>query len=307
VRADTMLAWMSETSAGDVQDLRLRVTWLARTANLNPGKSASGRWLRDMSTLGHAEVDWDRGRWAVAPTTATLLPAGDGTVVLAGRRPLDLIDQLEGEFAVYVAEPGATDEARLPTPSTVYLQTESVAELDQALSACGVRYVGCAARGIAERLLRVELGEPAGQPSWDTPVEHLVVGGTRGIDFARGLPDEDGLCRFLVNGRQLYRYRIGNDWHRTDHAPGIWWALAEGHQRVMRWRCERQRIGDDIGTLFVDQGAPLPPLQARALVLCSGLPTRFGDTARTAIYRNIPRSVADLVARSVRQFVSVID
>lgn len=307
MRADTMLAWMSETSAGDVRDLRQRVTWLARTANLNPGKSASGRWLRDMSALGHAEVDWSRGRWAIAPTTATLLAAGDGTVVLAGRRPLDLIDQLEAEFAVYVAEPEATDEARLPTPTTVFLQTESVAELDRALSASGVRYVGFAARGIAERLPRLELGEPAGQPARGTPVEHLVVGGARGINFARGLPDGDGLCRFLVNGRQLYRYRVGGDWHRTDHAPGIWWALAEGRQRVMRWRCERQRIGDNIGTLFVDQGAPLPPLHARALVLCSGLPTRFGNAARTAIYRNIPRSVADLVAASVQQFVSVID
>lgn len=302
-----MLAWMSETSAGDIQDLRQRVTWLARTANLSPGKTASGRWLRDMSALGHAEVDWDRGRWAIAPATATLLPAGDGTVVLTGRRPLDLIDQLEAECALFVAEPGVTDEARLPTPATVYLQTESLAELDQALSANEVRYVGCAARGIAQRLQRVELGEPAGQPAWGTPVEHLVVGGARGIDFARGLPDGDGLCRFLVNGRQLYRYRVGGDWHRTEHAPGIWWALAERHERMVRWRSERQVHGEDIGTLFVDQGAPLPPLQARALVLCSGLPTQFGNTARTAIYRNIPRSVADLVARSVRQVVSVID
>lgn len=307
MRADTMLAWMSETGWGDLQDLRQRVTWLARTANRNPTKTEPGRWLRDVSTLGHAEVDWDRDRWAIAPATAVLLPASDGTVVLAGRRPLDLVAQLEADFAVSIVEPDANDFSRLPVPSTVYLQTESLAELDQALRAVGVRYVGCAARAIADRLTRVHLGEPAGQPAWNTPVERLVTGGARGIDFVRGAPDGDGLCRFLVNGRQHYRYRDGGDWLRTDHAAGIWWALAERREQVIRWRAERHSNGDDIGTLFVDQGAPLPPLQARVLVLCSGLPTQFGRTARTAIYTNIPRSVADLVARSVRQFVSVID
>lgn len=307
MRADTMLAWMSETGSGDLRDLRQRVTWLARTANRNPTKTEPGRWLRDVSTLGHAEVDWEQDRWAIAPATAVLLPASDGTVVLAGRRPLDFVEQLEADFAVYVADPDANDTSRLPVPSTVYLQTESLAELDQALRPVGVRYVGCAARAIAERLPRVQVGEPAGQPAWGTPVEHLVAGGARGIAFVRGAPDGDGLCRFLVNGRQEYRYRVGGDWLRTDHAIGIWWALAERREQVIRWRRERHSNGEDIGTLFIDQGAPLPPLQARALALCSGFPTHFGSTARTAIYTNIPRSIADLVARSVRQSVSVID
>ncbi|UOZ05581.1 hypothetical protein [Amycolatopsis sp. WQ 127309] len=305
--ADTMLAWMSETGSGDIRDLRQRITWLARTANFNPGKAASGRWLRDVSALGHAEVDWEGGRWAIAPAVATLIPAGDGTVVLAGRRPLDFVDQLGTEFAVSVAEPATNDPVWLPAPSTVYIQTESLAELGASLNAVGVSYVGCVARGIAERLPQVQLGEPAGPPAWDTPVEHLAAGSVGGVSFVRGTPDGDGLCRFLVNGRQQYRYRVGSQWLRTDHAPGIWWALAERHEQVIRWRRERRSNSADIGTMFIDQGAPLPPLQARALVLCSGLPTQFGNTARTAIYTNVPLPVADLAARSVRQLVSVID
>ncbi|HJP78058.1 MAG TPA: hypothetical protein VJ914_27545 [Pseudonocardiaceae bacterium] len=302
-----MLAWMSETGSGDIRDLRQRITWLARTAGRNPGTTESGRWLRDVSSLGHAEVDWARGRWTIAPATAALLPASDGTVVLAGRRPLDFIEQLEAEFAVSVATPEANHTAMLETPSTAYIQTESLAVLDRALREIGVRYVGCAARHIAEYLPQVHLGEPAGPPAWDTHVERLVTDGERGIDFARGLRDGHGLCRFMVNGRHEYRYQIGGDWLRTDHAPGIWWALAERHEQVIRWRAERQAGAEGIGTLFIDQGAPLPPLQARALVLCSGLPTQFGYTARTAIYKNIPWPIADLVARSVHQFVSVID
>lgn len=307
MRADTMLAWMSETGSGELSDLRQRITWLARSANRNPTKTEPGRWLRDVSTLGHAEVDWERDRWAVAPATAVLLPASDGTVVLAGRRPLDLVEQLEARFALYVAEQDASDALRLPAPSTVYLQTESLVELDQALRLFGVRYVGCAARAIAERLPRVQVGEPAGQPAWGTPVERLVVGGVRGIHFIPGAPEGDGLVRFPVNGRQQYRYRDGGDWLRTDHATGIWWTLAERREQVIRWRPERPSLGEDIGTLFIDQGAPLPPLQARTVVLCSGIPTQFGSAARTAIYSNIPWSVAELVARSVRQDVSVIN
>jgi hypothetical protein len=302
-----MLAWMSETGSGDIQDLRQRITWLARTADRNPDKAESGRWLRDVSSLGHAEIDWATGRWAIAPATAALLPASDGTIVLAGRRPLGFIDRLETDFAVCAPGP-ETDHARgLGTPSTVYIQTESLASLDHALSEIGVRYVGCTARHIADYLPQIQLGEPAGRPAWDAHVEHLLPGGERGIEFARGQPDGEGLCRFKVNGRQEYRYRAGTDWLRTTHAPGIWWALAERHEQVIRWRPERQADTEDIGTVFIDQGAPLPPLQARALVLCSGLPAQFGNTARTAIYRNVPLSVADLVARSVRQLIAVID
>jgi hypothetical protein len=76
---------------------------------------------------------------------------------------------------------------------------------------------------------------------------------------------------------------------------------------VFRWRRERSSGGEEIGMVFVDQGAPLPPLQSRVLVLCSGLPVQFGNTAGTAIYRNVPYSIAYTVAQSVRQIISIID
>jgi hypothetical protein len=69
----------------------------------------------------------------------------------------------------------------------------------------------------------------------------------------------------------------------------------------MRWRPERTVNGEAIGTVFVDRGAPLPPLQARALTLCSGLVAKFSDLAETARYDNVPRSIADRVAGSIRQ------
>ena len=179
----------------------------------------------------------------------------------------------------------------MPVPSSVYIQADSVDRLEGALKSVGVRYGGCAARLIADRLPALALGALAGPPSWSAQAEHLVL--SNRIDFADGLPAGDGLCRLTVHGRPRYLYRSGTDWYRTDHAHGILWALAERSVRVFRWRSERTAGAEDIGTAFVDQGAPLPPLQARALVLCSGLPTQFGTQhglRSTAMCRSQSRS-----------------
>jgi hypothetical protein len=187
----------------------------------------------------------------------------------------------------------------------VYVQADSVAELEAAFGRTGVRYCGFAAAHIAEALSPLTLGSAAAPPAWATTAERLVI--RDGMPFQSGMPDGDGLCRIAVHGRPSYLYRSGRDWFHTDHAQGILWTLAERGIRVFRWRRERVSGDHEIGTVFVDQGAPLPPLQARALVLCSGVATRFGSTARTAIYKNVPRAVAERVARSIRQHLSVID
>jgi hypothetical protein len=303
--ADLMLSWMSETGSGEVQDLRQRVTWLARTTVRNPAPYEAGRWLRDVASLGHAEVDWDGGRWAMAPAVGVLLPASGGTAVLAGARRIGLVDGLEAQVAVQTVAAEESANERLPVPSSVYIQADSVDGLAAALKSVDAQYSGCAARLIADRLPALALGALAAPPSWSAQAERLVLGS--GFRFGGSLPAGDGLCRLTLYGRPRYLYRSGSDWYHTDHAHGILWALAERNVSVFRWRLERTASGEDIGTAFVDQGAPLPPLQARALVLCSGLPTQFGNAAKTAIYRNVPKQVAQQVADSIRQHLSVVD
>jgi hypothetical protein len=295
---------MSETGAGGVRDLRQRVAWLARNADLNPQPFEIGRWLRDMSALAHVEVDWSGGRWAVAPPVAVLLPASGGTVVLAGSRRMGAVDRLNDVVSIQTL-PGASGDNRLPTPTQVYLQADSMNDLIDGLEACGVRYGGRVAHHIASRLPQLHLGRPAAPPAYGTPVKHLEIDDA--IRFVSGRQtDYSGLCQITVQGRPSYLYRDGDDWFHTDHANGVLWALSENGIGVFRWRRERTYGPDETGTLFIDQGAPLPPLQARALVLCSGQPTAFGGMAKTAIYRNVPRAIADQVARSVRQRLSII-
>ncbi|WP_099041845.1 hypothetical protein [Mycobacterium neglectum] len=303
--ADLMLAWMSETAAGDIRDLRQRVAWLARNADLNAQPFETGRWLRDMTALAHVEVDWVGGRWAMAPPVAVLLPSCGGTTVLAGHRHLGLVEEL-GDLLSVQTIPCATSDSRLATPTQVYLQSDSIKDLVEGLNICGVDYGGRAADYIANRLPPLQLGEPAAPPAYGAPVKHLQLDGA--LRFVSGrLTSHSGLCQITVQGRPSYLYRNGDEWFHTVHADGVLWALAENGVEVFRWRLERADGDDDIGTLFVDQGAPLPPLQARALVLCSGQPTAFGELAKTAIYRNVPKSVASMVARSVRQRLAIIN
>ena len=303
--ADLLLTWMSEVGSGGVRDLRQRVAWAARAADRSPKPYESGRWLRDISSLGHAEIDWQGGTWAVAPPVAALLPAAGGTAILAGSRRVGLLERLENLVAVHVERPESGHDAPLPVPSTVFVQADSLRELRESLDETEVRYVGCAARSIAVGLHQIELGTPAGPPARGDAVEHLSASADE-VGFLAGMPAGDGLCRTSVYGGHSYRYRSHGAWYHTDHATGILFNLAERGINVIRFRPERTAEGEEIGTVFIDQGAPLPPLQARVLVLCSGLPAQFGGLARTAIYRNVPKEVALLVAESIRQQVSVL-
>lgn len=303
--ADLLLTWMSEVGSGYVRDLRQRVDWAARAADRSPKRYESGRWLRDISALGHAEIDWLGGIWAVAPPVATLIPAGGGTAVLAGSRRAGLIDRLEELIALHVDRLEFNQDGPLLVPSGVFVQADSLQELDNSLDDAGVRYVGCAARSIAARLRKIAVGAPAAPPARDDAGEHLSASADD-VRFYSGLPTGDGLCRTSVYGRPSYRYRSNGTWYHTDHATGILLDRADRGISVMRFRSERVADGEEIGTVFVDHGTPLPPLQERALVLCSGMPTHVDDLARTAIYCNVPKNVALLVARSVRQQMSVL-
>ncbi len=306
VDADLLLTWMSETGSGDIRDLRDRVMWAARAADRNPKPHDSGKWLRDVSSLGHAEIDWERGRWAVAPAAGVLLPGTGGTAVLCGSRRMGAVERLsELNVSVHLERPPAPYEAPLPAPSSVFVQADSIAELRGAFAEIGIRYGGYGGDHIAAALRQIDLGAPAAPPARGEPVECLAPT-TANLRFSPGLPSGDGLCRISVLGRPSYIYRSVGRWFHIDRAEGILYELAARGVSVLRWRHDRTSGHMEIGTVFVDLGAPLPPLQDRTLVLCSGLPLEFGKNAQTSIYRNVPREIASLVATSTRQRLVVI-
>lgn len=295
-----MMRWMSETGAGSIRDLRERMIWLARTVDLHISHTSAGRWLRDLSALAHTEVDWRNDRWAMAPAVVARLPASDGTAVLAGSRRVGLIEQIEASDVSILHHQPAPAAGDLPAPTSILIQYDDVSGLREAAASVGATYAGCAALKLAERLPGARLGPPAPPPaSSNTTVERLAEGD--GIAFTPSSTEKDGLYRLKLQGRHAHLYQLDAQWRHCDLAVGVFTDHARRGRSVIRWRSERQTDDGDVGTLFVDWGSPLPPLQARTLTLCSGLPPRFSATARTAIYGNVPAAVATAVARSLSQ------
>jgi hypothetical protein len=300
VDADLALRWMSETGAGPVSDLRDRLAWLAHTADLAVPGTATGRWLRDLSALGHAEIDWPHDRWAVAPAVITPLPCSDGTAVLAGARRAGLLERLQStDLSVLTCRPDPAP-GDLPVPTAVLLQYDSAAGLQAAAADARIRFSGCAARKLAERLPPLRPGPEAPPPAGgNETLERL----DQGMSFVpAGADRDDGLYRLRLQGRSTHLSLLDGVWRHCDLADGTFAEYARrGGISVMRWRPERDACDGPVGTVFVDWGAPLPPLHARALTLCSGLPPWFSRAARTAVYTNIPADVAQAVARSLLQ------
>ena len=113
----------------------------------------------------------------------------------------------------------------------------------------------------------------------------------------------DGLYRLRLPGRQTHLYRQGGDWYRCELADGVFLELARRGISVIRWRPEEGAGRQWVGSAYVDWGAPLPVVHARALALCSGQPPRFSGAARTAIYEGVPLTVIQAVATALGQGV----
>ncbi|MBX9472294.1 hypothetical protein [Microcella sp.] len=299
---DLLLAWISEAGNGTIADFRARAAWLARTENLDLHESATGRWLRDASALGHCEVDWKHGKWSVAPPVITRLPLADGLAVLVGARRQRLLRAIDEE-GVYAEQARRLGSSRdIPPPCTILMPYERTRDLEEYAAALGAVYSGCAAAAIAALLGTTAPAKPTAPPAYDSPFEHLSSFSPQ--TWAPTLPSRpnpsEGLHREQVNGRWQHLLRREGGWYATDLSRGVFAELARRGETVIRWRPD----GDHrtrTGTVIVDWGASLPPLQARALVLCSGFVPRFGSAAETSLYDNVPREIAARVASSLGQ------
>lgn len=303
---DLLLAWISETGGGTITDFRTRAAWLARTENLDLHESATGRWLRDAASLGHCEVDWKHGTWSAAPPVIVRLPLADGLAILTGARRPRLIRAIDesGIYAEYARRPGTDRD--IPAPSTILIPYEQAHDLEVAAFSIGVAYAGCAADSIARMLRSTAPATLTSPPAYDSPFEQLAdfspQNWTASSTRDPALPD--GLYREQIRGRWQYTVRRNGTWYAADLSAGVFAELIRRGETVIRWRPDT----DDrtrTGTLIVDWGAPLPPLHARALVLCSGFVPRFGSAAETALYDNVPREIAVRVASSLGQTMQI--
>ena len=290
-----LLDWVSERGEGTWQEFRTSYEWLIGSDKNE--WNTPGFAMRLLSTLGHVEIDWTAGRWAAAPPVLTILPNAGAHALLTGGRTRTLKrafdDVLADDENLF---PFEIDQQNAPT--AVWIECEDETHIERLADALGIRYE----YSVAERLSRL-------LPSLDSYLAMVPSArcpkryGLKRFDVATlswCTVDDDlqtGLYQYESYGPPMFRL-IGDDGNvfGVDMATGVYAALS-------RWGINRLKYVDQSvnGELWVHLATPLPTLQARAAALCSGLaPFKRG---RGLVYRNVPRSIASRIARSLDQSI----
>lgn len=291
---DALLWWASELGSGRWPQFK------AACAHLGLPPTAA---MRTLGVLGHIEVDWGAGRWAVTLTTLTTIPALPGRLLVCGARTSYLTEHLRqvadaGGYDVLVTKEPVPQQS--PGPATVYVDADPADAADFA-AAASVRFAPAAHRAIAVALAPVvldEVGEPA---TPDDRFPHCRID----EDTLAERWDEDthegaeGLWAWQTWSRRAARYlRDGEQWWylpQAEHGPYLLAPRPVGEEH-----CRYEPAHD---LLIVHARAPLPALHARSAALCSGrLPLRqhlAEDTAEDH-YVNVDEGTATLILDSLQ-------
>jgi len=278
----------------------------------------SGRWpiLRDacahfdlpprdtvscLAALGHLELSAARGRWAAAPPVLVELESPPGRLLLTGAVTAELAGDLDAQLAEHEIEAAVVGPFSHAArgPSTIHVETEP-SQWARIARHTGLPVASAFARRLTRLLPPAEAGV-IGAPH--TPDERLTTApiDPESLQPAWGQPVRSGLPAVEVRpGRRLVWWARDAE-GRARRLPAPEWAAyltpREGLPPLVRYDAARR-------ILRVDAAAPLPPLHARAAVLCSG---RSGSRAHLAPgqaedrFRGVPHAVADAICASLRQ------
>lgn len=320
---DDVLTWLSELEHGRVSQVQYAETWMWACMRYGHVQMAA-QWRRSLQTLthlGHIERDFDRQEVAVAPAVLAALPAAAGLFVLAGARPIRLLERMEdpddvnevvavsvSAWALHFRTP--LDRNGLPAgPAAVYAEcdVDHLETVRAGLRQLGVTVQGLTATQLLDMVPSLEqvlaaapplLMSPSRKPELRTPTVSGVWTWTpRDDDHLRGL-----YC-YRVHGQRTFAWRPapGQQLVAVPLDYGEWLAR-NGHGRTTLLShdpVERR--------LLVHHSAQLPSLVARALCLRTGLPARMlashANTARTdrLAFDNVDDTTARHVAHLLQQ------
>ncbi|HEU5252056.1 MAG TPA: hypothetical protein VFU16_01855 [Solirubrobacterales bacterium] len=300
-RKDLLLEWASERGFGSWAQFREAYAWLERESEMAPWETAS-LVARQMSALGHIEVDWRRRSWAAAPPVLTLLPSAGAHALLTGGRTRELCDRLAMALADRDDLYGLDPVEQPLAPSAILIACEDERAMRKLASALGIESAYSVSSQLAEILppLRAYLDLAGSTPAprgYGVQALDLADLSWRDVEEDR----EPGLYRYQApDGRRFRLVEATGSVFDVDLAIGAFAALAiAGETGRLKWF--RASLN---GELQVPLRTPLPTLHARALALCSGFaPERHG---RSLVYLNVPEKVARAVAGSLAQDLQVV-
>lgn len=305
-----LLRWASELGGGKVAELRSGVLRTARSRGLAMRDGAEARWISHVSALAHLDVDWRRGVWSAAPPVLTRLPFSDGLALITGRRTASgerTVDAAVEEWAVILRAENEVADGDIPLPDSLLVQYDDPEDLPKLASSLGFTFTPCAAQQTFALLPDIKPGSAAARPApGNTHTIQRFDLATRYYQPADSY-NEDGLYRWRgADWSRLIQVRRGTQWLSTEHEYGVYLELARHGQHVLQWRQEAKTGRERVGTLYVERGAPLPPLHARAAVLCTGLHTHFDHVAEITGYDNVSRTAAERLAQSLQQDLKIL-
>jgi len=300
VSFEVLLEWTSERGSGSLDVFRQTHDWLINTGRKRRVPAAVT--TATLSRLSHMEVDWRSSTWAATPPVLTVLPDACGRALLTGARTRTLLRS----FETAISAEGITDlvydrRRQVDAPDAIFVAMDDESDVEELAANLGISYE----YSVADRLSRI------------LPSLNSVLTASRSTPPAAGFEvkrfepatlhwstcssfSAPGLYEFLLPGYSEYRFRASIGDFSVDRATGIYAELRRVGRNVLTYEEEGRN-----GMLIVPLDAPLPVLQARAAVMCSGLDagTIFGERIRKFV--NLPSRVASRIAESVGQELSI--
>jgi len=298
VRWNDLAQWIGETGSGTWDQFKETYLWL--TAPDGPdNREKPYRVALKLSGLGYLEINWDDGRWAAAKPCITLLPSAGGAGLLVGGRTRYLLRQLEkqtGEAETLAVVPHRFNQ---DAPDAVFF-TADLDALEKLANDLEISFEF----NIAERLSLllqplsevILLGQTGAPPPQGFEISRWIAPGWKTMNQT----SSPGLYKSGSFGRRRYWFLDEKgDYHSVDGPTGFYAELSRVNEQVLRYRNESIN-----GTLYRPIWAPIPLLQERAAVLCSGLtPTVANPDASfeqlRMRYENVPHEIARRVALSL--------
>jgi hypothetical protein len=282
---DDVLQWLSEREHARASASQFATSWAWSCHKNNlPGLAMQWRLaLKTLGRLGHVERDYPRQQVGLAAAALVALPTAAGLSVLAGARPLRLLERLNDPDADGPAGEAASmwvlhlrtglGPGRVPLgPTSVFVEWDhqQQAVVDDGLAELGVQRTGLA----GDTLLRMHpsitsqlkagsqlLMSPGREPS------HLAKTPGGWVWQPRRLDTALGLYRYRLPHGSVFAWRDeAGDLRLCPPSTGRWLAhAADGATRLL----VHQPVEN---TLLVPGGVPLPDLLDRAVTLRSGMP-----------------------------------
>jgi hypothetical protein len=253
------------------------------------------------------EIDWQDGKWATTLPCITLVPDAGGAGLLVGGRTRQLMTSIEKETDESTTLHILTHKHKqVGAPDAIYF-TADLGHLEELTKRLAIRFEYSIADRIHNLLPELSatlgLGSTSAPPPQGFEISKWMAPGWESVRSTNAA----GLYKGGAFGRPRYWF-VGEEGRifNVDGPTGFYAELSRKEFEALRYKNESVN-----GSLFRPIWAPLPLLQERAAVLCSGLApfcpnSNAPHVNRRIRYENVPLKIAQRIAFSLETALDVV-